>query len=100
MVKSVRLISRLEIHVCTLKTYRITVHTPSWRQHEEDRLFTRERERGRGGGLQFVINPIIYIYPVNFTLVKLEGVEPIKLTIQGARFLNFRVKEITVFLRL
>ena len=41
-----------------------------------------------------LIQSYLRIYLANFTLVKLEGVEPIKLTIQEARFSNFRDKEI------
>lgn len=56
----------------------------------------REREGGEGGDyiLSLIQSYLHNIYPANFTLVKLEGVEPIKLTIQGARFSNFRDKEI------
>lgn len=41
-IKYVGMISRLEVCICILKTYRNPVHIPSWRQHEA-LLFIRQR---------------------------------------------------------
>jgi len=52
------------------------------------------RERERADYILLLIQSYLRIYPAKFILVEVEGVEPIKLTIQGATFSKFRDKEI------